>query len=45
MQTSQTEQRLKAGMGLINEISLGAIALLIAQEAVKYLETTESVAS
>ena len=43
--TTQTEQRLKAGMGLINEISLGAIALLIAQEAVKYLETTESVAS
>jgi cobalt-zinc-cadmium efflux system protein len=43
--TTQTEQRLKAWIGLINGISLGAIALLIAQEAVKHLQTTESVAS
>ncbi|WP_232432236.1 cation diffusion facilitator family transporter [Chamaesiphon minutus] len=43
--TIQTEQRLKAWIGLINGISLGAIALLIAQEAVKHLQTIESVAS
>ncbi len=43
--TTRTEQRLKAGIGLINGISLGAIALLIALEAVKHLQTTESVAS
>ena len=34
-----------SGIGLINGISLSAIALLIAQEAVKHLQTTESVAS
>ncbi len=43
--TTQTEQRLKAWIGLINGISLGAIALLIAQEAVKHLQTAESAAS
>jgi cobalt-zinc-cadmium efflux system protein len=43
--TTQTEQRLKAWIRLINGISLGAIAILIAQEAVKHLQTTESVAS
>jgi cobalt-zinc-cadmium efflux system protein len=43
--TNQTEQRLKAWIGLINGISLGAIALLIAQEAVKHLQANESVAS
>ena len=43
--TTQTEQRLKAWIGLTNGISLGAIALLIAQEAVKHLQTAESVAS
>jgi cobalt-zinc-cadmium efflux system protein len=43
--TTQTEQRLKAWIGLINGISLGAIALLIAQEAVRHLKTTESVDS
>ena len=40
--TIRTERRLKAWIGLINGISLGAIALLIAQEAVKHLQTTES---
>jgi cobalt-zinc-cadmium efflux system protein len=44
-QTTQTERRLKTWIGLINGISLGAIALLIALEAVKHLQTTESVAS
>ncbi|WP_373545107.1 cation diffusion facilitator family transporter [Chamaesiphon sp.] len=44
-QTTQTEQRLKAWIGLINGISLGAIAILIAQEAVKHLQANESVAS
>jgi cobalt-zinc-cadmium efflux system protein len=44
-QTTQTQQRLKAWIGLINGISLGAIALLIAQEAVKHLQAHESVAS
>ncbi len=43
--TTQTEQRLKAWIGLINGISLGAIAFLIALEAVKQLQTIESVAS
>lgn len=42
---AHTERRLKAWIGLINGISLGAIALLIAQEAVKHLQTAESVAS
>jgi cobalt-zinc-cadmium efflux system protein len=43
---TQTERRLKAWIGLINGISLGAIAFLIALEAVKHLQTTEeSVAS
>jgi cobalt-zinc-cadmium efflux system protein len=41
-QTTQTEQRLKAWIGLINGISLGAIALLIALEAMKHLQTIES---
>ena len=44
-QTTQTEQRLKAWIGLINWISLGALAILIAQEAVKHLQANESVAS
>jgi cobalt-zinc-cadmium efflux system protein len=44
-QTTQTEQRLKAWIRLINGISLGAIALLIAQEAVKHIQAHESVAS
>ncbi|WP_086936195.1 cation diffusion facilitator family transporter [Chamaesiphon minutus] len=43
--TTRTERRLKAWIGLIHGIALGAIALLIAQEAVKHLQTTESVAS
>lgn len=43
--TTQTERRLKAWIGLINGISLGAIALLIAQEAVKHIQAHESVAS
>ena len=43
--TTQTDRRLKAWIGLINGISLGAIALIIAQEAVKHLQTAESVAS
>jgi cobalt-zinc-cadmium efflux system protein len=43
--TAQTEQRLKAWIGLLNGISLGAIAMLIAQEAVRHLKMTESVAS
>jgi len=43
--TAQTERRWKAWIGLINGISLGAIALLIALEAVKHLQTNESVAS
>ena len=43
--TTRTEQRLKAWIGLINGISLGAIAVLIAQEAVQHIQTTESVAS
>lgn len=43
--TTQTEQRLKTWIGLLNGISLGAIAMLIAQEAVRHLKMTESVAS
>ena len=43
--TTQTEQKLKAWIGLINGIALSAIALLIAQEAVNNLENVESIAS
>lgn len=43
--TTQTEQRLKAWIGLINGIVLGAIALLIAQEAVSNIQNVESIAS
>jgi len=43
--TTQTEQRLKAWIGLVNGISLGAIVLIIAQAAVKHLQDPESVSS
>ena len=42
---TQTEQQLKAWIGLINGICLGAIAVLIAQEAVNNLQRLESPAS
>ena len=43
--TARTEQRLKAWIGLINGIALGAISLLIAQEAVNHLQNVGSMAS
>jgi cobalt-zinc-cadmium efflux system protein len=43
--TARTEQRLKAGIGLINGIALGAIGLLIAQEAWDHLQNRELIAS
>jgi cobalt-zinc-cadmium efflux system protein len=43
--TTQTEQQLKAWIGFINGITLGAIALLIAQEALDHLQSRESIAS
>jgi cobalt-zinc-cadmium efflux system protein len=43
--TNQTEQRLKAWIGLINGMALGAISLLIAKEAVERLQNVESPAS
>jgi cobalt-zinc-cadmium efflux system protein len=43
--TARTEQRLKVGIGLINGIALGAVALLIAQEALDHLQNVESKAS
>ncbi len=43
--TTHTEQRLKAWIGLVNGISLGTIALIIAQEAVKHVQNPESVSS
>ncbi len=43
--TACTKQRLKAWIGLINGIALGAIALLIAQEAVNHLQNVGSMAS
>lgn len=43
--TIETEQRLKAWIGLMNGICLSAIALLIALEAVNNLANVESIAS
>jgi cobalt-zinc-cadmium efflux system protein len=43
--TAPTQQRLKAWIGLINGIALGAIALLIAQEAMNHLQNVGSMAS
>jgi cobalt-zinc-cadmium efflux system protein len=43
--TTQTEQRLNAWIGVVNAISLGAISVLIALEAVKHLQTPELVSS